>query len=175
MWSKNEAIRAASHEPGYLQWSRTQSCLYIEMNACFELNLQVVLCPHFSRQQFRGAALFRHKHAGSSEEEFTSGNSSSKFTMAEESTDEPVQFPSSSRRIGLSQGFTYFIEWMTHFALCCLTTKTNSLNARVWNNHIVNMNHFRWKAQPDIFYSFLCAVLCSSHSQSQHAVTIQTD
>lgn len=73
------------------------------MNACFELNLQVVLCPHsvFSRQRFRGAALFRHKHAECSEEEFTSGKPLSKFTIAEESTDEPVQFPSSSRNIGL--------------------------------------------------------------------------
>lgn len=73
------------------------------MNACFELNLQVVLCPHseFSRQQFRGAALLRHTHAESSEEEFTGGNSSSKFTIAEESTDEPVQFPSASRPTGL--------------------------------------------------------------------------
>lgn len=60
------------------------------MSTFYKPDLQVVFCPHlvFSQQQFRGTALFRHKHAVCSEEEFTSGKSLSNFTIVEESTDQ---------------------------------------------------------------------------------------
>lgn len=67
----------------------------MKMNACFELNLKLfyVHTRLGLLQQFRGAALFRHKHAVCSEEEFTSGKSSSNFTIAEESTDQRSTVP----------------------------------------------------------------------------------
>lgn len=60
----------------------------MKINACFELHLKLfyVHTRLVLLQQFRGAALFRHKHAVCSEEEFTSGKSSN-FTIAKESTD----------------------------------------------------------------------------------------
>lgn len=90
--------------------------LYLYKNEClfWTKSSSCFMSTHsmFSRQQFRGAALFRHKHAKSSEEEFTSGKSSSEFTIAEESTDEPVQFPSSSRSIGLRRDSHILLsEW----------------------------------------------------------------
>lgn len=63
----------------------TKMKLVLKQNTLFSFCISV-----FSRQQFRDAALFRHKHAACSEEEFTSGKSLSYFTIAEESTEQWV-------------------------------------------------------------------------------------
>lgn len=144
------------------------------MNACFKLNLQVVLCAHsvFSRQPLGRTTLFRHKHAECSGEEFTSGTSSSQFTIAEESIDRPVQVLTFAV-IHVFSSYPTKYHMNDTFALCCLTTKTNSLNALVRNNPIVNMNNFRWKEENDLFliHSFVCSF---APHLLKHAVTIQT-
>lgn len=129
------------------------------MNTFYEPVLQVVFCPHlvFSRQQFRGAALFRHKHAVCLEEEFTSGKSLSNFTIVEESTDKWIHSFHLLPVTSVNAVNTHILlslppSKILSFDCTKWTSGTNSWDKLVtlvvvWTNLTVNMRHFRCKGK----------------------------
>lgn len=139
------------------------------MNTFYELDLQVVFCPHlvFPRQQFRGAALFRHKHAVCSEEEFTSGKSLSNVTIVEESPHKWIHsFPllpvTSSNAVNTHMLLGLPPSKILSFDCTKWTSGTNSWDKPftlvvVWANLTVNMRHFCCKEKKLFLFNPLCA------------------
>lgn len=151
----------------------SQSCIYIKMNACFELNLQVVLCPHILC--FHGSSSEARRCLS------TSTPSPRRRNLLVENLRQslrllknPLMSRSSFRLLPVALAFAgiHIFYWVNDtFVLRCLKTNSNSSNALVWNNHIVNMNHFRWKTKADFFFnSFLFLLItfseptCSNHT-----------